>query len=155
MITAWCLGFVFSQNLAEVLLLRKGRTPHVRMWNGLGGKVEAHEEPAEAMHRECEEEASLKIHPEFWESVGSIRVPSGSRVYVFASRVADLSHKFPLATDSLVISEWPNDKPLAVPRSTLDRFQLAPHAEIMISAAALKLQNTRREQVHIIEVARF
>jgi ADP-ribose pyrophosphatase YjhB (NUDIX family) len=154
MTMSWCLGFVFNQDLSEVLLLRKGRTLHVGTWNGLGGQLEGDETPAEAMHRETEEEAGLKIYPPFWEYVGTIGFPKGDRVHVFGSWIADLSHRFQNATTISQI-DWPSDKPLAVPIAQFQHYEFAPHVEILIYAATLKIKDPNRDLIHIREVARF
>ncbi|HXF81575.1 MAG TPA: NUDIX domain-containing protein [bacterium] len=45
----------------RVLLLRRRRSPNAGMWNGLGGKLEAGEDPFAACVREVREETGLTI----------------------------------------------------------------------------------------------
>ena len=55
-------GFLFSPDRARVLLIRKRRPAwQVGRLNGIGGKIEAGETPAEAIRREFREEAALDV----------------------------------------------------------------------------------------------
>ena len=61
-------GFLFSTDRKRVLLIRKRRPAwQAGKLNGIGGKIEPGESPAEAMRRECREEAGLDI-PD-WQEV--------------------------------------------------------------------------------------
>jgi 8-oxo-dGTP diphosphatase len=62
MIQAFACGFLFTPDRARVLLIRK-RRPAWQMGklNGVGGKIEPGETPAQAMRREFREEADLDI----------------------------------------------------------------------------------------------
>lgn len=58
---SYSIGFPFNKN-NEVILIRKNRPPWQNsMLNGIGGKVELGELPEQAMIRECEEEAGIRI----------------------------------------------------------------------------------------------
>lgn len=60
--TYFCLGFLFSRSLDQVLLIRKNRPAwQAGKLNGIGGKIEPNETPIEAMRREFWEEAGLSI----------------------------------------------------------------------------------------------
>ena len=57
----YCLGFIFSPTLKEVLLIHKERSIYSGKWNGLGGVVNSGEGTFEAMQREWKEECGLEI----------------------------------------------------------------------------------------------
>lgn len=58
----YCLGFLFSRSLDWVLLIEKKRPKwQAGKFNGVGGKIEPNETKQEAMIREFQEEAGLKI----------------------------------------------------------------------------------------------
>lgn len=64
----YVLGFLFSPDLQHVVLVRKARPDWQRgLLNGLGGHVKAGETPLEAMAREFQEEAGLRVDD--WECV--------------------------------------------------------------------------------------
>lgn len=57
----YCLGFIFSPDTKEVLLIHKERSFYRGTWNGLGGLVNPGEGTFEAMQREWQEECGLDI----------------------------------------------------------------------------------------------
>jgi 8-oxo-dGTP diphosphatase len=58
----YACGFLFSHDRTRVLLIRKRRPAwQAGKLNGLGGKIEPGESPAEAMRREFREEANLDV----------------------------------------------------------------------------------------------
>lgn len=69
--TRYVVGFIFSKDKNQVLLIRKDR-PHwqVGKFNGVGGKVEEKETIIEAMKRECFEESGLTL--DNWLCKGTI-----------------------------------------------------------------------------------
>lgn len=46
----------------QVLLLKRNRAPHIRLWSAPGGKTEHGESPQETAIREIHEETGLTIH---------------------------------------------------------------------------------------------
>lgn len=67
----YVMGFVFDQDATNVVMLIKDKPEYlVGVCNGLGGKVEDGESPADAMVRECAEESGLII--ESWNHIGTI-----------------------------------------------------------------------------------
>jgi 8-oxo-dGTP diphosphatase len=65
--TSYVVGFLFDQTLENVVLIRKAKPAWQKgKWNGVGGKIEPHETAADAMSREFEEEAGIKINPKLW-----------------------------------------------------------------------------------------
>lgn len=66
-------GFVFDYNLERVVLIRKERPEWQQgKYNGVGGKIEPGEYPAQAMAREFEEETGVNIPPCNWTPFGKI-----------------------------------------------------------------------------------
>lgn len=65
---AYVCGFLFSPDRSRVLLIRKRRPDWQKgKLNGVGGKIERGERPAQAMRREFIEEAGLDI--DTWHEV--------------------------------------------------------------------------------------
>jgi 8-oxo-dGTP diphosphatase len=57
------LGYVLSEDSTHVLLIHRNRRPddiHFCKYNGLGGKLEAHEDIVAGMRREIREEAGIE-----------------------------------------------------------------------------------------------
>ena len=75
MATRYVLGFAFTPDLKQVVLVTKGdrsNVPgHAGKLNGVGGKVETIETPDEAMQREGWEEAGLEPRGK-WSSFGNL-----------------------------------------------------------------------------------
>lgn len=69
----YTLAFIFSSDLQKVLLITKNRPEYqAGKLNGIGGKIEAGEEPLDGMIREVREETSLEIPETKWQFAGSI-----------------------------------------------------------------------------------
>ena len=70
----YACGFLFSPDRTRVLLIRKRRPAwQAGRLNGVGGKIEPGETPADAMRREFREEANLDI-PD-WQEVLTLTGP--------------------------------------------------------------------------------
>jgi 8-oxo-dGTP pyrophosphatase MutT (NUDIX family) len=68
----YVLGFLFSSDFREVLLVEKQKGPQINIgkWNGVGGKIEKTDVSSlDAMHREFHEEVS---HAADWQRTGSM-----------------------------------------------------------------------------------
>lgn len=146
----WCLGFIVNRDPDEVVLLRKSKTMHVGMWNGLGGKLEPLEPALAAMIRECKEEANLDI-PE-WDLVGYLRGTNNGepwRVFVY---VAPLTTRIDEIT-----SDWATkasmDIPFRINIENLGYMVLAPHTEVLVHASLAKLRKPTTPIIQIMEVA--
>ena len=77
----YACGFLFSPDRTRVLLIRKRRPAwQAGRLNGVGGKIEPGESPADAMRREFREEANLDVRE--WQEVLTItgRDDAGSGV---------------------------------------------------------------------------
>jgi 8-oxo-dGTP diphosphatase len=63
----YAVGFLLDQTRTKVALIRKKRPSwQAGKLNGIGGKMEAGETPAQAMAREFKEEAGVETHPSEW-----------------------------------------------------------------------------------------
>ena len=70
----YACGFMFSPDRSRVLLIRKRRPAwQAGKLNGVGGKIEPGETPAEAMRREFREEAGLDVP--HWQHVVTLTGP--------------------------------------------------------------------------------
>lgn len=71
-IQIYTLGFLFTPDFKEVVLIRKNKPLWQKgLFNGVGGKVEADESPADAMVREFKEETGVQI--DYWEYIGNMQ----------------------------------------------------------------------------------
>lgn len=79
----YVVGFMFTLDKNEVVLIRKNRPDwQAGKWNGVGGKCEDDETPANAMKREFLEETG--VDSEEWEKYAMIYGDNnGWRVHVF------------------------------------------------------------------------
>src|SRR5690348_12790266 len=118
-------GFLFSRDRSRVLLIRKRRPAwQAGKLNGVGGKIEPGETPAQAMAREFTEETSLKIPADAWLEVLTLtgqpspNDPRGWRAHFFrafgdidaACAITDESLEIhpvrPLPPDTIVNLHW-------------------------------------------------
>lgn len=75
--THFTLGFIFNSDLSQVLLIHKDRPVWQKgQLNGLGGKIEAGEDPVTCIVREVAEEACLTTQPDEWLTIGSMQGPN-------------------------------------------------------------------------------
>ncbi len=81
------LGFLFSPDLSEVVLIEKLRPQaHKGQLNGLGGKVEPGESITECLIREVIEETGIQTDEEDWTQIGTLQFEEWD-VEVFAGVV--------------------------------------------------------------------
>ena len=79
----YVLGFMFSADLQEVLLIEKQRPRwQAGLLNGIGGKIEAGEAPLTAMVREFYEESGLATQAEDWHPIALVQ-GADFKVYCF------------------------------------------------------------------------
>lgn len=100
---SYVLGFLTDER-HQFLLMRKIRPFWQRgCLNGIGGKMEDGESPAEAMYREAEEEAGLSGIK--WQPMGKLEGLDGDGeefvVYVYRARVREI--KFQQRTDETLV----------------------------------------------------
>lgn len=125
---SYCDGFLFSEDGFHVLLIRKNRPKwQAGKLNGVGGHIEEGETPHEAMVREFEEEAGLKI--EKWDELAVLEF-NGGEVHFFCA-FSDEMYKFESKTDELV-EVYPVDNILADPA---ELFKTIDHLPLMITLA--------------------
>jgi 8-oxo-dGTP diphosphatase len=106
-VTKYALGFAFSWDLKEVLLIEKNRPAWQKGFlNGVGGHVEAGESGLQCCVREFTEETGLFIPGAFWQYVGVMEGTSAN-VEVFATET-DLSG-FASITDEIVDTFFVSD----------------------------------------------
>lgn len=79
--TRYVVGFMFTHKADVVVLIQKNRPEWQKgLFNGLGGKIEAGETPAQAMSREFYEEGGLMYVP--WDHYATL-IGESCEVYVF------------------------------------------------------------------------
>ncbi len=146
----WCLGFVFTDDCTRVMLLKKAKTMHVGLWNGIGGKLEANESAKDAMVRECKEEAKLDLPS--WLCVGRLRGNNGGDqwcVHIFATEVSATKM-------DEVTSDWQTnalaDTPYKFNTDDLSFMPLAPHTELLVAASRAKIMRLNTREIEILEV---
>lgn len=83
----YVLGFAFTENRQEVLLIRKARSSTgdwmIGRHNGLGGMIIERENPFVAMSREFCEECGITIDPYDWQWCGKFGRQDDYEVIVF------------------------------------------------------------------------
>lgn len=153
-IKRWCLGFVFSSDLRHVVLLRKGKSLHVGLWNGVGGALEETDlgSSLNSMVRECREETGIDIPLTRWTGVGILSGPPGTwKVDVFAARMwtSDIGPDV-LWSDLESVLENPGclnsdyydlDRAVMMPIQVLHLLKMAPHGAALTSAALERLND--------------
>ncbi len=87
----YVLGFMFSLDCTEVLLIKKIKPEwQIDKINGVGGKVEKNEFFVDAMVREFIEETGIGTIDQDWKYIGDMKGQAGWMVTIFAA-VGDIS----------------------------------------------------------------
>lgn len=83
---SYVLGFAFDTD-CRVALVKKDRPEWMAgRWNGIGGKIEADEDPIAAMVREFAEETGVKSAPMVWQHFATLDdAVLGYRVYCYVT----------------------------------------------------------------------
>ena len=85
--TKYSLAFIQSLDSSRILLIQKNRPAFLAgLYNGVGGHIEDGETPLDAVMRECDEEADLKIPASEWNSLGVISDNEHFEVHVFGAK---------------------------------------------------------------------
>lgn len=146
----WTLGFIFSEDLQRVVLLKKSQTMHIGLWNGVGGKIEGKETSIACMIRECKEETKLGITD--WAFVGRLEADGGRQlawcVYIYAAVIPD-NGLVDITKDWITNPEI--NLPFQVSLDNISQMPLAPHTEPLIYFAKAKLKNPSARPVIIRE----
>jgi 8-oxo-dGTP pyrophosphatase MutT (NUDIX family) len=109
----YCLGFCFSPDDQQVLLIRKNRPAWaVGLLNGLGGKVRNDEAPEHAMVREFKEECGLRVTA--WRKFG-ILTANASEVHIFEARCERLGKVRQLTDEEIMVYPVATNDMLMVP----------------------------------------
>jgi len=121
----YVVGFLIDQERREVALVRKNRpTEQAGRLNGLGGKIEFGEEPAEAMAREFEEEGGVRISE--WEQYAMLK--SGDSTIHFFRAFA------PRSLDGIV-KTMTDEEVLVVPISSVTAHNAVPNVMWLVPMA--------------------
>lgn len=136
----WSLGFVFSPELDHVVLLKKARSLHIGLWNGVGGGLENKETYESSMVRECVEESGLQTEKIDWKRAAKLTGVNWS-VGVFAFRIQDKKIQHIEHADLSKVDLIPPDKAVYVPMSAISTLNLAPYTAALIHLCLEKLKN--------------
>ena len=123
------LAFVFSADLARVLLLRVTKESWQKnKYNGIGGKIEARESKSQACTRELFEEAGIQISPSQLKNFGEL-ISDTWHVHLFAVQATQEINPF---TTKEGQTEWV--KVSNLPSSCIDNLSwLIPCAKLQLS----------------------
>lgn len=100
----YTVGFIFNQDLSEVLLMHKKRPAwQVGRLNGVGGKIEPNEGSVDCIVREVLEETGAKTQKESWSYFGEIKSDNW-RVDLYTLTYLGNTDDFSTTTDEKV--EW-------------------------------------------------
>jgi 8-oxo-dGTP diphosphatase len=92
--TEYTLGFCFSKDLKQILLInRQQHEFHSYKSNGLGGKIIIGESPTDCIIREVKEEAGIQTNESDWKFIGIINGATW-KVWVFSAKI-ELIESFP------------------------------------------------------------
>lgn len=99
----YVVGFMFSDSADRVLLIRKNRPKwQAGLLNGIGGHIEAGENPLQAMVREFREETGFE-HGDWRQYL--VFEFAGGRVYVFEARSdAAVANARTMTDEELIVS---------------------------------------------------
>lgn len=130
----YVVGFLFDESSSLVVLIEK-QTPEWQKgkWNGVGGKLEAGETPLQAMVREFEEEAGLKIDD--WNHYCTLH-GRNSEIHFFYSVVTaeKLMSVQTMTREQLGI--W------SLHRVAMENFPLLPNIRWILPMALMKLKGS-------------
>lgn len=98
----------------RILLLNRERSSWMGCWNGIGGKLEANEQPRAAMQREMEEETGLASPELTFKGIITWSNPDGSHyggMYLYLALLAEeIDFHTPMKTDEGILdwksAEW-------------------------------------------------
>lgn len=97
----YVVGFAFSKDFQEVLLIKKSKPEwQAGRSNGIGGKIEDGETAEQAMVREFKEECDISTQESQWRKYALLECFDGSKVWCFEAAM-DIEH-FSTLTDEQV-----------------------------------------------------
>lgn len=101
----WTVGFLFDRLANRVLLIKKNRPEwQAGKLNGVGGKVEPGETPAQAMRREFREEAGLDIAN--WDHFMTLTFEAGDVHFYRAFVWPELFNQATAQTDEQLVTAF-------------------------------------------------
>src|SRR5262249_19024702 len=129
-------------------LLKKGRSLHIGLWNGIGGAIES-ETSRTAMTRECREETGILVGRDTWITVGALVATDRSWwVDVYATKL-EYKELPPLAVTETYNTQA--DRPVLVPINVLHRMNMAPHAGALIHESLRALRDPNYQVITLEE----
>lgn len=125
----YVVGFLFDESLRRVILIKKKRPEAQKgRFNGVGGKIEAGESPAEAMRREFLEEGGVDVQT--WVRTARL-CGADYMIHVFAAISDPLFHRATAQTDESLKKAGLFDIFLSLPMVEHSRWMLAMCIEFM------------------------
>lgn len=104
--TNYVVGFLFSSDTNRVALIRKSKPRWQNgLLNGVGGKIDPDESPLQAMVREFEEEAGVRITD--WRHFCTLRCAHGVIWFYESRKDVDLTYRPEEPVDWFVVREIP------------------------------------------------
>lgn len=98
----YCLGYRFNDEGSHVVLILKNRPQwQAGRYNGVGGRIEENESPAESMRREFLEETGVNVLD--WELFAVMETGHGTRLFIFRS-FGDISQVETMTDEKVAIS---------------------------------------------------
>lgn len=124
----YVVGLMFSLNKQTVLLIRKNKPLwQLGLLNGVGGKVEEGETPAQCMVREFKEEVGLNTEEEQWTYFAKL-CGTNSEIYFYKTY-----------TDSLVNAvQLESEIPMLIYIEDLSFIEHVPNLKFLIEMALLE-----------------
>jgi 8-oxo-dGTP diphosphatase len=103
--TSYVVGFAFSPNLHEVMLVEKKRPKwQIGLLNGPGGRIEVGESPLDAMVREFREETGLGTHDDEWTRYASLEVDGNFVHFFYHVFVGCMPHPITTTDETVVLA---------------------------------------------------
>lgn len=146
----WSLGFLFTPDLGRVMLLRKGKSLHAGLWNGVGGKLENAEGYESSMVRECLEEAGIQTKKTDWKRAAKM-VGVDWSVGVFAMAGSENQKEHPEYANMALLKPdvFHVDTPLYIPIASFPLLNMAPYTAALVQLCIEKLKNPEMTPVVI------
>lgn len=140
MIKKYTLGFIFSNDLERLILVKKSHPEFQKdRLNGIGGKIENGESQFETIRRESIEECGY--HSETWKYFGIIKIKKKADVYLFYDVCDKPLHE---------VVETKTDEEIGI-YSTIEilssDYLLMDEIPFLIEAALLAINNSRMKDV--------
>lgn len=114
----YTLAFIFSNDLSNVLLIKRGKHEfHTGKLNGLGGKIYIGESPKACITRESKEEGNVAVPEDAWKFAGVMTSPEW-KVWVFTTTIEKQDMK--KETQEGIVDWYPTEN---VPKDIVSNLQ--------------------------------